>query len=134
MENWETSNVTANKILALFAILTATDNPATQEFEILLQGKMMIYMGMASLLGALSAVASLLGSDRPLTARIFSAYLISGGLVSLGVVLLAGDLYGYSPFLVGVAIFAGYKSFDSLTALASAATALLRKVFNLPTK
>jgi len=78
--------------------------------------KMVGYLSVVIMLGALSALASLLGSERVLDKRVIITYILSGGIVSLGIVLLLIDTYGFSYFLVGTAIFAGYKAFDLLAA------------------
>jgi len=75
--------------------------------------------------GALSGLASFLGSDKILSFRVLGAYVVSGSICSLGVVLLLGERYGFSYFLVGVSIFAGYKAFDVLAALSMAVSGLV---------
>lgn len=86
--------------------------------------KVLGYMFAALTLGALSALAALLGSDRVLTWRVAFAYVISGALASLGVVLLAVERLGFSYFLVGLSIFAGYKAVDVLAAISLSVTKL----------
>lgn len=89
------------------------------------------YLLSALTLGALSAIANLLGDgNRILTPRVIAAYLLAGGLSSMGLVLLLIENYGFSYFLVGVAIFAGYKAFDVLTAVSVLVTKLVRKIFD----
>lgn len=78
-----------------------------------------IYFTGAFLFGGLSALASLLGSSQPLSHRVLVAYILSGGLVSLGIVTIAIVRYGPSSFLIGISIFAGYKAFDLLAFFAA---------------
>lgn len=87
------------------------------------------YLAAALTLGAMSAIASLLGDGtRALSWRVIVAYLLSGGLASMGLVLLLIEYYGFSYFLVGVAIFAGYKAFDVLAAISVAVTSLVKRI------
>lgn len=86
------------------------------------------YYSAALMLGALSALANLLGSERVLNARIILAYILAGSLVSLGLVLLLVERYGQSPFLIGTAIFAGYKATD-LLALGGLAVAKVFRIY-----
>lgn len=88
-----------------------------------------LYLVASLVLGGLGAMASLLGSEKPMEKRVIGYYILSGSLVSLGVVLLLIDQYGFSYFLVGVSIFAGYKAFDVLAIVGVALTQLLRKFF-----
>ena len=85
------------------------------------------YLMSALTLGAISSIASLLGSDRPLDARVVVAYIISGSIVSLGIVLLLVEQYGFSYFLVGTSIFAGYKAFDVLALISVGVTSFVKK-------
>lgn len=86
-----------------------------------------IYLAVSLGLGAISALAALLGSERSLTWRVVSAYLIAGGLASVAVVLLLVEKYGFSYFLCGAGILAGYKSFDVLALLSLAISQLAKK-------
>lgn len=89
-----------------------------------------LYLCTALTLGALSALAALLGDPtRTLTSRVVAAYIISGGLAAVGLTLLLIEKYGFSYFLVGIAVFAGYKAFDVLTIISLAVTALIKRIF-----
>lgn len=79
--------------------------------------RVLVYLATSAMLGALSALASLLGSQRILSWRVVGAYTVVGGLVALGVTLVAVDKIGFSYFLVGISIFAGYKAFDLMAAI-----------------
>lgn len=85
------------------------------------------YLAVALTLGAVSALAALLGSDRVLTWRLVLSYLLAGGLASGVVILLLVEKYGFSYFLCGAGILAGYKSFDMLALLSLAISQLARK-------
>lgn len=85
------------------------------------------YLLTALTLGALASIASLLGSDKPLDIRVIVAYIIAGSIVSLGIVLLLVEQYGFSYFLVGTSIFAGYKAFDVLTLVSVGVSTLAKK-------
>ena len=86
-----------------------------------------VYLLASLVLGSISALAALLGSERALTWRVVSAYLIAGGLASVAVVLLLVEKYGFSYFLCGAGILAGYKSFDMLALLSLAISQAARK-------
>jgi drug/metabolite transporter (DMT)-like permease len=75
------------------------------------------YLVVAMTFGAMSAMAALLGSENPLSARVVAAYILAGGLASVGVVLVLVESYGFNYFLCGAGIFAGYKAFDLLAAI-----------------
>jgi hypothetical protein len=90
--------------------------------------RMLLYLGAATTLGAVSGLAAVLGSSNALSVRAVLAYLTAGGLVALGVVLVLGERYGFSYFLCGVAIFAGYKAFDVLAGISLGVVLLVRKV------
>lgn len=86
----------------------------------------LVYMGAAMTLGSIAALAALLGSkDVTLSARSVAAYLITGGVCSLGIVLLLVEQYGFSYFLVGVAFLSGYKAVEVLTLLGAVAAKFL---------
>jgi len=89
------------------------------------------YYGSALVLGALAALASLMGSSKVINARVVITYCLAGGLVSLGIVLLLIERYGASPFLIGVSIFAGYKAFDIAALLGVAVTRLVERVLGV---
>lgn len=88
------------------------------------------YLAVAMTLGALSAVAALLGSENPLTVRVVLSYLLSGGLAAGGVVLVLVEQYGFNYFLCGAGIFAGYKAFDILAMVSMALSTAVQKLFN----
>ncbi len=91
----------------------------------------LMYLASASTLGLISALASILGNEeRPLTWRAVSAYLIAGAVVSLGLTLFLAAKYGFSYFLLGVSIFAGYKAFDVLAVAGIAASVMIKKLFS----
>ena len=85
------------------------------------------YLSASAGLGLLSALASLMGGDKPLTARIVIAYLIAGALVSVGITMFLVAEYGFSYFLLGVSIFAGYKAFDTLAMIGLAVSNLVTR-------
>ena len=91
------------------------------------------YLISALTLGALAALASLLGSDRVLEFRVVATYLLAGSIVSLGVILLLVEQYGFSYFLVGISIFAGYKAFDVLALISVGVTSLVKRFLNKQT-
>ena len=77
--------------------------------------RVMLYLAASSTLGLMSALASVLGNDgQELTCRVIAAYLIAGALVSTGLTFILVQYYGFSYFLLGVSIFAGYKAFDTM--------------------
>jgi uncharacterized membrane protein len=87
------------------------------------------YLAVTVTLGALSALAALLGDpDRVITRRILFSYILSGGLASLGLALLLIEKYGFSYFLIGISTFAGYKAFDVLTLLSLGVTTMVRRI------
>lgn len=88
------------------------------------------YFVISLFLGSLSAMASLLGSTAPLSKRVIGAYILSGGIVSLGIVLLLVERYGFSYFLFGTSIFAGYKAFDVLSLISVGVTSLVKRFIN----
>lgn len=97
--------------------------------------KVLGYLIVSSMLGLLSAFTSLLGSvGTPITWRTVSAYLLAGALVSAGVTFMVVEIYGFSYFLLGVSVFAGYKAFDTLTLVAVAVSGLVKKVIDLFSK
>ncbi|TXH05156.1 MAG: hypothetical protein E6R05_02270 [Candidatus Moraniibacteriota bacterium] len=109
--------------------LIATVSPSKLAEDLSPESRHIWYLTTALGLGAISAMASLLGDDeRKLTWRIVTAYLLSGGLASIGLVLVLVEWYGFSYFLVGVAIFAGYKAFDVLAIASWSVTKVVRKV------
>lgn len=81
--------------------------------------------------GALSGLASLLGSDKVINPRVIAAYVVSGAICSFGVVLLLGERYGFSYFLVGISIFTGYKAFDVLAMVSMAVSSLVCKLIEI---
>lgn len=89
--------------------------------------KQMWYIVTSLCLGSLSAMASLLGSDQPLAPRIIATYLISGGVASAAVIFLLVEKYGFSYFLCGAGILAGYKATDVLAILSYAIAGFTRK-------
>lgn len=90
----------------------------------------LVYLLSAFTFGALSALAALLGdASRVLTGRVIFAYIISGGLASVGLILLLIEKYGFSYFLVGVAVFAGYKAFDILAVISLTITKIAKKLY-----
>lgn len=94
--------------------------------------KVLGYLIVSSMLGLLSAFTSLLGaSETPITWRTVGAYLMAGALVSAGVTFMVIEIYGFSYFLLGVSVFAGYKAFDTLTLVAVAVGGLVKKILDL---
>lgn len=90
----------------------------------------LMYLLSAFTFGSLSALAALLGdASRILTGRVIFAYIISGGLASMGLILLLIEKYGFSYFLVGVAVFAGYKAFDILAVISLTITKIAKKLY-----
>jgi len=88
-----------------------------------------LYLASSSTLGLMSALASLLGNDsQNLTWRAVAAYLIAGALVSLGLTFFLVAEYGFSYFLLGVSIFAGYKAFDTLAVIGMAVSEIIKKL------
>lgn len=91
--------------------------------------KSALYISVSSMLGLLSAFASLLGSgDQILNPRIVAAYLLAGALVSAGLTFLLAAQYGFSYFLLGISIFAGYKAFDMLAMIGIAVSSLVKRI------
>jgi len=88
------------------------------------------YLLVALTLGSLSAIASLMGSDQPLSRRVVWSYLLSGGAASSAVVLLLVDKYGFSYFLCGAGILAGYKATDILALLSVSITQFAQRLLN----
>jgi hypothetical protein len=86
------------------------------------------YLSTSAGLGLLSAFASLMGGDKALTPRIVVAYLIAGALVSVAVTMFLIVEYGFSYFLLGVSIFAGYKAFDTLAMIGLAISKLITRL------
>jgi hypothetical protein len=87
-----------------------------------------LYLAASATFGMLSALASILGNEgHPLTCRIMCAYLIAGGLVSAGLTMILVQHYGFSYFLLGVSIFAGYKAFDTLAFMSLALKGLISR-------
>lgn len=79
------------------------------------------YLATVVMFGALSAFAALLGdSTKQLSARAVAAYILAGAAAAWGVVTLLVDYYGFSWFLLGVSVFAGYKAVDFLTVIGAA--------------
>lgn len=78
------------------------------------------YLLIVCCLGGLSAVAKVLGSSEPLSWRVLLSYGIAGGMAAVAVVLLLVETYGFSYFLCGAGILAGYKAFDILALLGTA--------------
>jgi hypothetical protein len=90
--------------------------------------KIASYLAGAAMLGLLSALASVLGNEsKALTVRVICAYLLAGALVSAGITFLLVQHYGFSYFLLGVAIFAGYKAFDTLALIGIAISNLVKR-------
>jgi hypothetical protein len=116
--------------MSLLNELLASISPSRfSESTLTPESKHIWYLTTALGLGAISAMASLLGDDeRKLTWRIMVAYLLSGGLASIGIVLILVEWYGFNYFLVGVAIFAGYKAFDVLAIVSWTITKMVKKV------
>lgn len=120
--------------LNLNEILAAISPERFHEGTITPESEHIWYLSTALGLGAMSAIASLLGdNERKLTWRIVLAYIMSGGLASMGLVLVLVEWYGFSYFLVGVAIFAGYKAFDVLAIASWSLTKLVKRVIGDPT-
>jgi hypothetical protein len=93
--------------------------------------KIIAYLVVSSMLGILSAFAALLGNEEKVLGwRVISAYLIAGGLVSCGVTFILVHHYGFSYFLLGVSIFAGYKAFDILAFVGIAIASLVKRFLN----
>lgn len=93
--------------------------------------KTVAYIAASSLFGILSALASLLGNEeKALSLRTILAYLIAGGLVATGLTFLLVSYYGFSYFLLGVSIFAGYKAFDSLSLIGLAISGIVKRVIS----
>jgi hypothetical protein len=89
------------------------------------------YLSASSALGLLSAFSALLGNiEKPLSPRVIAAYLIAGALVSLGITMFLVAQYGFSYFLLGVSIFAGYKAFDTLSMIGVAISTLVQRFIN----
>lgn len=87
-----------------------------------------LYLASSSSLGLISALASVLGNEeKELTLRAVAAYLIAGAAVSLGLTLFLVAQYGFSYFLLGVSVFAGYKAFDTLAIISMALSSLYQK-------
>lgn len=95
-----------------------------------LDWKHFTYLLTALVLGSLSAVAALMGSDQPLSRRVVMSYVFSGGAASSAVVLLLVDKYGFSYFLCGAGILAGYKAADILALLSVAITQAAQRFLN----
>jgi hypothetical protein len=90
-----------------------------------------LYLASSSTLGLISAFAALLGNEeKALSWRPVAAYLIAGALVSLGLTFFLAVEYGFSYFLLGVSIFAGYKAFDTLAIIGMAVSTLIQKLIN----
>ena len=90
--------------------------------------KVATYIAGAATLGLLSALASVLGNEsKALTLRVVAAYLMAGALVSAGLTFLLVQHYGFSYFLLGVSIFAGYKAFDTLALIGIAISNLVKR-------
>lgn len=89
------------------------------------------YFASVLLLGSIAAISSLLGSRDNISIRAIWTYALSGGLVALGLTLLLAESYGFSFFLMGVAIFAGYKAVDVLTGVSALITDFVRKFFEV---
>lgn len=90
------------------------------------------YIATAMTLGALAAIAALLGSNNPLNLRGVIAYILSGGLAAGGVVLVLVEHYGFNYFLCGAGIFAGYKAFDILAMVSMGVSGLVQKFIKKP--
>lgn len=101
--------------------MTPQDDPKTSV--------LILYYISSLCLGGLSALASLLGSQQVLNLRAILSYILAGGLVGLGTVLLLIEKYGPSPFLIGVSIFAGYKAFDVAAVVGVALMDLMKRIF-----
>ena len=95
-----------------------------------LDWKHFTYLLTALVLGSLSAVAALLGSVQPLSRRVVATYIVSGGASSTAVVLLLVDKYGFSYFLCGAGILAGYKATDVLALLSISITQFAQRLLN----
>jgi hypothetical protein len=94
--------------------------------------KIIGYLVVASMLGLLSAFAALVGTEsKEITWRTMVAYTLAGALVSAGVTFLLVEAYGFSYFLLGVSIFAGYKAFDTLAIVGMATANIAKKVMEL---
>lgn len=95
--------------------------------------KTFAYVAVSSMLGILSALASLLGNEeKVLGLRVIMAYLVAGGLVAAGLTFLLVHYYGFSYFLLGVSIFAGYKAFDLMSFAGIAVTGLVKRFLSPP--
>lgn len=87
-----------------------------------------MYLATSSTLGLISSLTALLGEDkRELNLRSVMAYLIAGAITSLGLTFFLVTQYGFSYFLLGVSIFAGYKAFDTLAMIGMALSNLYNK-------
>jgi hypothetical protein len=90
--------------------------------------KVMLYLAASSALGMMSALASVLGNEgQVLSCRVVCAYLIAGGLVAAGITFMLIQYYGFSYFLLGVSIFAGYKAFDTMAFISLSITGLVKR-------
>lgn len=88
----------------------------------------LLYLASSSTLGLISALAAVLGNEeKELTWRAVAAYLIAGALVSLGLTFFLAAQYGFSYFLLGVSVFAGYKAFDTLAVIGVAISSLVKR-------
>jgi hypothetical protein len=103
--------------------LLPTNPPAATDID----ARHLSYLVVAMTFGALSALASLLGTSNPLSFRVVFGYLLSGGLAAGGVVLILVEQYGFNYFLCGAGIFAGYKAFDLLAMISIALSNLVQK-------
>lgn len=97
--------------------------------------KTFAYVAVSSMLGILSALAALLGNEeKALSLRTITAYLVAGGLVAAGLTFLLVHHYGFSYFLLGVSIFAGYKAFDLMSFAGIVITGLVKRFLSPPKK
>ena len=98
---------------------------------LLLDIKAIGYITLCSTLGAISALASLLGMpSKALNIRVVSAYVLAGGLVSAGITFFLVDNYGFSYPILGISIFAGYKAFDTLSVVGVAVSKLAKVIMD----
>lgn len=87
------------------------------------------YYATALTLGALASFSALLGSpDKQITIRGAFAYVLTGGLCSLMIVLLLVEKYGPSELLIGVSILAGYQAFNMFFVLGVAMSGMAKRI------
>jgi len=107
-----------------------SDLPPLPSSPLELDWKHFSYLLTALVLGSLSAIAALIGSEQVLSRRVVVSYILSGGAASTTVVLLLVDKYGFSYFLCGAGILAGYKATDVLALLSISITQFAQRLLN----